>query len=487
MLADAPQRLPRLPARRPAPTRRSWWRRHRGLLVLLAVAGALRLLVVLAYDPALWFPDSIDYVRAARTGEPLIHRPYGYSAFLALLDGLVPLRGVAVVQHLLGLVSVVLVYALLQHRGVSRRASLLAAAPLALDAYLLDVEHFVLAEALFVVLLAGAVVALLWKDRPGAVVTGAAGVLFGAFALTRTVGSFVALVVLGYLLLRVLLRSLRWTALAGFVVALAATVLPYLVWFSGTHGAYAVTDYTGHFLYGRTSNFVQCEKLDVPERLRGLCPGLPPQERPIGDYYVWDPFSPANYAPPGERPPYTDDDLREFSMLAIRGQPLDFAEMTLRSTVHYLVPWRFSGPRDTCPTWWVFPARSDEDECKAALAPVGLDGEPIDGRTRPAAVAVLRAYQHVVVTPGPVLALGMLAGGLALVRRGVPAGSRERLDPALLAALGVVLLAVPSATAAFDYRYLLPTLVVLPAAAALALPRRPAPPIPSRKQVDVPA
>ena len=67
----------------------------------------------------------------------------------------------------------VLVYALLQHRGVRRRTSLVAGVPLALDGYLVDVEHYVLAEALFVVLLAAAVTVLLWKQRPGLLLGGA--------------------------------------------------------------------------------------------------------------------------------------------------------------------------------------------------------------------------------------------------------------------------------------------------------------------------
>ncbi len=460
-------------------------RRHAGLLVLLALAVAARAAVVLAYDPALWFPDSTDYVRAAQTGVPLVHRPFGYSAFLALLDGLVPYRGVALVQHGLGLVSTVLGYALLVHRGVRRRWALLAAAPVALDAYVLDIEHFVLAEALFTALLAGAVTALLWKERPGALLVGLSALLLSAFTLTRTVGTFVLLVVAVYLVVRVVLRTLRWTALVAFAVVVAATLVPYAQWFASTHGTAAITDYTGHFLYGRTSNFVRCDRLDVPERLQGLCPLVPPEERPIGDYYVWDVYSPANYAPPGGTPRYTDEDLKAFSLLAIEGQPLDFLAMTAGSTVHYFLPLRASGSRDTCPVWWVFPdaapdPASPEHACLPLLAPPGSLRDAVTAADTPPTTAAepglvrpLQWYQVFVVTPGPVLGLCALAGLLALVLPRGSGGSRARLDPALLSVVGLTLLAVPSATAAFDYRYLLPTLVVLPTAAALAALRAP--------------
>jgi hypothetical protein len=56
-------------------------------------------------------------------------------------------------------------------------------------------------------------------------------------------------------------------------------------------------------------------------------------------------------------------------------------------------------------------------------------------------------------------------GALFLRRR----GWRDRLDPALLALIGLTLMVGPAATASFDFRYVLPTLAVLPPAAALAL------------------
>jgi hypothetical protein len=440
-------------------------RRHVGLLVLLAVATAARVVVVAAYATALWFPDSGTYVRSGQLGKPAVDRPYGYSAFLHALDGL-PFRYVAVVQHVLGLVAIVLVYALLQHRGVARWVSLLAVAPLALDAYVLDIEQFILAETLFMVLLAAAVAMLLAGDRPGPLVVGTAGVLMGALALTRTVGTALAGVLLVYLLVRVLLRTLRWTAPAAFAVGLAVTLMPYAAWFAESHGTYALTNYTGHFLYGRVADFVRCDELDVPPRLQPLCPSGPPEERPTGDTYVWYTTSPANAAP-GGIPMWSEDDLEQFALIAIKGQPADYARQLLSEVWHYATPGRHSGPQDTCPLWWQFPqpTATPPTTCVAVLAPGPL-------AWRPFLVDALRSYQRVAYTPGPVLGLCVVAGLAALV---VPGGAvRDRLDPALLATLGVALVAVPAATASFDYRYLLPTLVVLPAAAALATRRLPA-------------
>jgi hypothetical protein len=431
--------------------------------VLLAVAAAARAVVTAAYATALWFPDSGTYVSSAAYVRLAADRPWAYSAFLRFVLHFVSFRYVAVVQHLLGLVAVVLVYGLLQRRGVSRWAALLAVLPLALDAYVLDIEQFLLAEGLFLVLLAAVVVALLARERPGALVLGGVGLLAGVLSLTRTTGLAVAGVLLLYLLVRLLLRTLRWTAVAAFVLGLAATLLPYAAWFDSQHGTFALTDFTGHFLYGRVADFVRCDEIDVPARLRALCPPGEPGQRPTADHYVWADDSPANATRDGA-PVWTEHDLEQFARAAIEAQPGDYATRVLGETAHYLAPGRSSGPQDTCPLWWVFPVptATPPTTCIPVLAPG-------PHAWRPALVADLRAYQRVVYTPGPVLALCAVAGLAALARRRWPV--RERLDPALLAVLGLSLLVVPAATASFDYRYLLPALVVLPPAAALGLRR----------------
>lgn len=435
-------------------------RRHAGLLVLLTLATAARVVVTAAYATALWFPDSATYVDRANSVQPAVDRPWGYSAFLNVLDRFLVFRYVAVVQHVLGLLMIVLVYALLQRRGVRRWVSLLAVLPLAFDAYVLNIEHFILAETLFMFLLAVVTVALLAKARPGPLLLGTTGVLLGALTLTRSVGVFLVGVVLVYLLVRLLVRTLRWTAVVAFLVGVAATLLPYAAWFDSYHGSFGLTDFTGHFLYGRVADFAQCDEVNMPARLRPLCPTAPPAQRPTGDHFVWFADSPANATRNGV-PVWSDQDLKQFSMIVIEGQPGDYLHQILSETKHYLMPGRVSGPHDTCPTWWIFPAPAPTEQynCTPLLAP-GPYGY------RPGLVADLQAYQGVVYTPGPVLAFGLLAGFGALVlwRRRWP----DRLDPALLAALGLGCLMGPAATASFDFRYLLPALVVLPPAAALA-------------------
>jgi hypothetical protein len=450
-------------ADRPGPAARTLRlaRRHVAFLVLLVLAAIARGYVTAAYSTALWFPDSGTYVDRAAWVEPAVDRPWGYSAFLALLNPVTTFREVAVVQHVLGLAVMVLVYALLQRRGVARWLSLLAVSPLGFDAYLLNIEHFILAETLFTFLMTAAVVLLLARERPGPLLLATIGVLMGLLTLTRTVGLFLVAVLVVYLLVRLLVRTLRWTAVVAFVLGVATVLVPYAAWFNSVHGSLALTEYTGHFLYGRVATFVQCEEVDMPERLQPLCPADPPEERRPGDQFVWFADSPANAVQNGVRV-WSEADLEEFATIAITGQPGDYLRQVLSETVHYVQPGRISGPQDTCPTWWAFPypERVEQYDCTPLLAPgpYGYDAEMVGN---------LRSYQRYFYTPGPLLGVCLVMGlGALLARR---RDWRDRLDPAVLALLGLTLLAAPAATASFDFRYLLPTLAVLPTAAALAL------------------
>ncbi len=71
--------------------------------------------------------------------------------------------------------------------------------------------------------------------------------------------------------------------------------------------------------------------------------------------------------------------------------------------------------------------------------------------------------------PGPLLGAYALLGVLASMVASGYGSVRARHDCLLLVAMGLALLVVPCATAVFDYRYMLPTLVCLPLAGAFGL------------------
>src|ERR1700690_1688258 len=134
-------------------------RRHWLLSVLLAAGLALRILAQIAYQPALFYIDSIKYLFGAYAGND----PPGYQLILK--------PGMAVA-----------LYVLLLRRGVPRWLAALAGAPVLLDGYQLQMEQTVMPDVLFEALMVAGVVVLLWRVRPALWQIGLAGLLLGATA-----------------------------------------------------------------------------------------------------------------------------------------------------------------------------------------------------------------------------------------------------------------------------------------------------------------
>ncbi len=182
-----------------------------------------------------------------------------------------------------------------------------------------------------------------------------------------------------------------------------------------------------------------------------------------------------------------DAAYRSFAGSAIREQPREYLRAVARDLVHYARPGRVQRPSDAKLFTWQFFTTSPP-RYTSAVTPVGFAGARTEPRLHVPAGSVLRSYQRVGFTPGTVLTLcGLVAVAAALW----PGGDRRlRLDCALLAGIGLVLVVVPAMTVALDYRFLLPQLVVLPVAAALAglrldpAARTPAPPTPPVHPTD---
>jgi hypothetical protein len=154
-------------------------RRHWGLVALLGAGAALRALAMGAIYPGIWFPDANDYVHEAATGRLSVVRVGGYALVVAPFWRLGSAAALIVVQHCLGLAIVVLLYALLVRRGAPHWLAALAVVPAALDAYLVDIEHMIMSETVFHLVLVGAIAVLLWGERPGPFAAVAGGLLLG--------------------------------------------------------------------------------------------------------------------------------------------------------------------------------------------------------------------------------------------------------------------------------------------------------------------
>ena len=234
-----------------------WWRGHRLFAALLVAAAGLRVVVQLAYAPALFFyGDSFAYLANAAKLQPEPIRPAGYPALLLRACFIVhDLAVVPAVQHVL--------------RTRHRRARLCARPPPRRRSGRCVHRGR-----------AGAVRRLPARHRAAHPVGGASsrcslppgwscccggrgpsiaacavtGVLLAAAALTRSVGLALIAPALAFAIVRGgLVRSLVLAA------AFALPLVGYATWYSTTpQGRFALTDHDGFFLYGRVGDFASC-------------------------------------------------------------------------------------------------------------------------------------------------------------------------------------------------------------------------------------
>src|SRR5579863_4928287 len=166
-------------------------RRHWLFAVVAGCAAGLRVVVQLAYQPALIFPDSVRYLQYAHnfvTGSwsPDWLRTSGYSLLLIPAVLTHNLAVVAAVQHLLGLATAVLVYALLVHFGARRWLATLATVPVLFDPLELNIEQYILTDVSATFLLVAALAVLVWKrDAMGRKAPVLAGLLLAAATIVR--------------------------------------------------------------------------------------------------------------------------------------------------------------------------------------------------------------------------------------------------------------------------------------------------------------
>jgi hypothetical protein len=466
-------------------------RPHWPLAVLLLIAAALRVTALVAIYPGTWFSDSNSYIISAVTGRLSTTRVDGYAFLVAPFHALGSAGALIVLQHALGLAIVVVLYALLVRRGVSRWLALLGVVPAALDAYLIVVEHAIMSETTYHVALFGALACLLWQDRLGLVAAASGGLLLGYAGIVRSVGIPLAAVVLVYLLV----RRVGWKPLLAFAIGWLLVAGGYVTAFHAQHGTYGFTESGGRFLYAKVAPFADCAELGaIPAGERFLCPN--PAKPLTTNEYLWGKQSPIRGLPDS-----ADRRIRDFAKRVIRNQPVDYAHVVLRGVVHYFEPGHRIGYNDYPVGPWQFPADPRVWGYPGYRGPIRR-GDPVRRahhhitepgpyvsamvtrpRLGPAASRALHDYQKVGYTWGPLLAACVLVVLAALIlRRGA---WRLRLDAALLAAITLLAMTVSQALSVFSYRYVMIASFGLPVAAALAIAalrspsaRRPPPPSP---------
>lgn len=450
-------------ARRAEP--RSWMVEHRPFLVALAAGVLMRVIVQLAFPPAFIHSDGPTYLAAIDPLQPTPERPVGYVLLVLLPASWVTsdVMLVSLVQHLLGLLTAVVLYAVLRRWGAGRWAATLASLPVLLDTMQLNLEHSVLSDSLFVFIVVGGLALLIWNQQLRLGHALAAGLVLGAAATVRLVGEpLVVFAVLTALVLGGKDWRRRVATAVVVVVGFAVPVAAYATWYHQERGVFALSEFTGKSLYLRSTSFVDCSLLSVPDYQRVLCPGEPVGHRRDPTYYA---FHDPRTLPRLEPPPGTSQDqaMREFALAAFRTQPLDYARTAARDFLlnfdvwrgdrfefETAYKWRFSYYETVRPTAWTGPAYAAHGGRQLQVRAPFAD--------------MLLVYQWFGYLPGPLL-LGCLVLGLVGAGRARRSGLRAVTSLMLLA--GVSLMMVPDLTAEFVWRYQLPALVLLPAAAAL--------------------
>jgi hypothetical protein len=463
-------------------------RRHWLLALLLTAGLVLRVLAQVAYQPALFYIDSIKYMFGAYPGDD----PPGYLLVLKPFLAVANLTAVAAVQHLLGLGMAVALYVLLLRRGSPRWLAALATAPVLLDGYQLQIEQTVMPDVLFEALMVAGLVVLLWQPRPRWWMVLVGGVLLGSTATMWQPGEILILPAVVYV--AIVARGWRRT-LRDAVLVCAAFALPILLVslrnYVDMH-RFSLAPNAASSIYGRMAAAADCQTLQLPSYERPLCPSpqLAARLGPDGlDHATDSPLK--HYVPPAGMAQQSV--ATDFSRRVLTQQPLRVTGSILADAVKLFEVHRVSNPGDTWIGRWQFqthfptyPPYVRIESGRVAFYELDTAGLPVLLGTGQqfgsgGAVAVkplatfLRAYQlDGGYTPGPLYLFSLLAGlaGSAfLLRRSRNMTTADR-DTAraccYLLASGVAVLLL-SDTFEFSWRYQLPALITLPPAAALGI------------------
>jgi hypothetical protein len=464
-------------------------REHLGIVVVVAVAGILRLAAALSYRPALLSKDSWGYLDTALRTDPVgfaPERPSGYP--LALRALLLPgdsLALVTTVQHLLGLASGVLTYALLVRLSVPRAVAAAAAAFILFDTYAIALEQHLLSEPMFeFALLSSAFLAISARRAPGLAISGA---LLGVAATLRTAGLFAVPIWLLYLVWS--RRGPR--AIAAAVVPLCLVVVGYGALHArgdptrdANPGTLSLTEMDGWFLYAKTAAIADCDGADIPRRARPLCQA-PAERSRDADFYLFNSASPAKQLVGHHRsgPGQISDNrmLRDFALGIIRKQPQEYARIVADDVATIFTP----GGRGVDVT--IRLPRPGSRLADGGRAPLecrecdAVDSEPVDRPIRdeyqpgyeprvrwPAQfLATLQDWSH---TPRWLMGLFALATVLSAALSLTPLRNRleHRREVVLLGGMALAVVVGSAAVANPVVRFLVPVVPLLTAAAFTA-------------------
>lgn len=479
--------------------------RHALFGAVLVAAIVLRTVAAAGYPSMLWTGDSAVYVRGALTLRPGAHHPGGFSMLLWLLRPFHSFTAVVAAQAVLGVLTGVMVYALVWRAARTRWPHRLwfpqavgcaAAAPALFDGDRLQLEHLVVSDVLFGFLVMAAVTTLLWRRPVTCLSAGLAGLLTGFAGVTRTAGLALILVVVTVIVVMGSAGASRQspgrlaTAVATAVGAFLVPVIAHMAWFHSHYGEFGFNRHGAVWLYGRTAAFADCARIKPAPDLAVLCPRWPPADRRIASPVYAAMFSKESpfRRVGGIYGPRSNDLARRFASSALKTQPVDYLRVVVRDTLRAFEPGHPPYPTTWTEAKYHFPKPTPSALNSAAAVrhtrlAAAYGGTTGDTRIVEPYARRIRGYQARFYLPGPALAgltliglVGIAAGCLARIRQRRRPSDHEGGDVVLPWLMASALLVIPAATADYDHRYVLPVIPLACLAAALTLiPRTPRP------------
>ncbi len=438
----------------------------------LALAGAIavRVLVMLAFRPILWFGgDSASYLATGLRLIPDASRVSGYAILLWVLRPLHSFAVVAAVQHLMGVAIGLLIYLLARRHGLPAWAATLAAVPVFFDAYQLELESDAVPDVPFGLMIFIALYLMLrspGERRPARAVP-------AAFALgVATIIWPVGLALLAVLAVTLVIRRAGGRVVAVALLAGALPIAAYAGWFDLHEHQFSLTRSDGVYLWSRTMSFADCAVIKPPADERFLCP--PGGPRMAASLYIWSGDSPLLRRPGGRFSAQANALALNFALRAIAAQPGGYV-----TAVGHDLALSFYWDRPVHPNAGIVDRYQFSDATTAwvpaSMGTIGggtvagdqaayTGGAPAPTRAIQPFASWLVSYQRYVYLRGTLLGV-ILFGGLGVIVVRWRKGARGAALPWAFAA---VILLVPPMIADFDLRYLLPAVPAACLAAALA-------------------
>jgi hypothetical protein len=440
-------------------------RHHWAFAVVLTAGIALRVATSMAYWPAMLYVDSSKYLVTADQGDPV-----GYRVLLLPLDRLGGLGLVAVVQHAIGIGLGVALYVVLVRRGISRWLAVLAAAPVLLDAYQLQMEQLILPDLLFEAMIAAGIVLLAWSRRPSTWLILAAAAVLGGAVDVRQVGEILVVPLALFVFVSTRGWRRRVVRTMAAVCAFAVPVVAYMTVNDHVTGHFAVTAGSPNLLYGRAAYAADCKTLKLPADERVLCPS-PAVVTAVGgiDGLIHDWQAPSlSYKPPAGKTTAQVED--NFALHVIRQQPTRFAMSVARDSVRLFALTRDGVPVAETPiSRWQFQPKFPTYGHGIVLKTIKKYVGHVPKGNRPLAKA-LRAYQlHGGYTPGPLYLIAILCAlfGACMTLSRFPGIDRSLAITCLLITVTAIAVLGVSDVFEFSWRYQIPAAVTIPPTGAI--------------------